>query len=98
MAKYQKPCCILTKTKVEEEVSPGKDFSPYFMESIIYQGSARGCDIVGITEFKDICEETGLPTFTAGHQGAFGLGLKEKDIDNFIYKTDKILEMLSFNN
>lgn len=33
-----------------------------------YQGSARGCDIIGVTEFKDICENTGMISFAQGHQ------------------------------
>ncbi len=74
MAKYQRPCCILTKN--EEG----------------YAGSARGCDKVGITEFKDICAGTGVTEFVAGHQGAFGLGLRKENIDTFIEKTDDILK------
>jgi hypothetical protein len=48
MARYQRPCCMLTKTE----------------ES--YQGSARGCDKVGVTEFKDICAATGVVDYVAG--------------------------------
>ena len=62
MAKYQRPCCMLTKTTDKD----GK---------ISYQGSARGCDKVGVTEFKDICAATGAVDYVAGHQGAFGLGI-----------------------
>ena len=86
MAKYQRPCCILTR--VETIAEDGS------ME-ISYQGSARGCDKVGVIEFKDICENTGLPLFVAGHQGAFGLGLREEDIQNFINKTNEILKDMS---
>lgn len=61
MAKYQRPCCILTKViNNEKEVS--------------YQGSARGYDASGITNFKDICNAAGA-AYAEGHQGAFGLGL-----------------------
>lgn len=51
MAKYQRPCCILTKTT---------------KEYIAYQGSARGCDKVGVTEFKDICAATKVCDYTIG--------------------------------
>ena len=61
MAKYQRPCCILTKVINDKgEVS--------------YQGSARGYDASGITNFKDICNAAGA-AYAEGHQGAFGLGL-----------------------
>ena len=62
------------------------------MIEVSYQGSARGCDKTGVTEFKDICDATGVTLFTAGHQGAFGLGLREQDIQEFIDKTNKVLE------
>lgn len=61
MAKYQRPVCILTEVQDENGIS--------------YQGSARGCDKTGINNFKDICAETELCMYTAGHEGAFGLGI-----------------------
>ena len=90
MARYQRPCCMLTKTKDKD----GR---------ISYQGSARGCDKVGVTEFKDICTATGACDYTVGHQGAFGLSITvhypddyygEVDGDNlyqFLESTDKQL-------
>jgi single-stranded DNA-specific DHH superfamily exonuclease len=81
MAKYQRPCCILTKVTDGDKIS--------------YQGSARGCDKTGVTEFKDICESTGCILFAQGHQGAFGLGLPADKIDEFLAKTDEILKDIS---
>ena len=89
MAKYQRPCCILTRVEENGVVS--------------YQGSARGCDKTGIINFKDICEQTGCIMYAEGHQGAFGLGIYshtiEKDeevagelILQFLDKTDEILK------
>jgi single-stranded-DNA-specific exonuclease len=81
MAKYQRPCCMLTKVTDEKGVS--------------YQGSARGCDLAGISEFKDICESTGLIDYAQGHQGAFGLGIPAQNIDDFLAKTDELLKDMS---
>jgi single-stranded-DNA-specific exonuclease len=81
MAKYQRPCCILTRVEEENQVS--------------YQGSARGCDKVGVTEFKDICAETGVVMYTIGHQGAFGLGIEEHNIQTFIDATNEMLKDMS---
>ncbi len=75
MAKYQRPCCMLTETKDEDN-------------NISYQGSARGCDMVGVTEFKDICAATQVCDYTIGHQGAFGLGLPQNKIEDFVKSTD----------
>ena len=81
MARYQRPCCMLTK-RTDDKI-------------ITYEGSARGCDKVGVTEFKDICAGTGVCEYTVGHQGAFGLGLREENINEFIKKTDAVLENMS---
>lgn len=81
MAKYQRPCCILTRVEEENQIS--------------YQGSARGCDKVGVTEFKDICAETGVVMYTIGHQGAFGLGIEEHNIQSFIDATNEMLKDMS---
>ena len=78
MAKYQRPCCMLTKVTDNEG-------------NISYQGSARGCDKVGVTEFKDICAETQVCDYTVGHQGAFGLGIPVDKINAFLDSTDKQL-------
>ena len=78
MAKYQRPCCILTRVEENGVVS--------------YQGSARGCDKTGIINFKDICEQTGCIMYAEGHQGAFGLGIELGYLQDFINKTDEILK------
>ena len=123
MAKYQRPCCILTRveeitdeyiiqasmnTKTGETSTPHKiDEIPLSSgkgvaydafvwgsgveKKVSYQGSARGCDKVGVTEFKDICEQTGVIMYAEGHQGAFGLGIEEHLIEDFLQKTDELL-------
>ena len=78
MAKYQRPTCLLTKVIDNGNIS--------------YQGSARGCDKVGINDFKSICAETGLTMFETGHPGAFGLGILQKNLPAFIEKTDELLK------
>ena len=129
MAKYQRPCCMLTKCirKVQEDVivegEIGEDGSMNFVhiqgdpwmgsgrcpkiighawgpgiletEKITYEGSARGCDKVGVTEFKDICAATQVCDYTIGHQGAFGLGLPADKIDEFLQRTDMQLANMS---
>ena len=102
MAKYQRPCCILTK--VTETIEPllaiensnvkwNESHKTY--ELISYQGSARGYDKSGITNFKDICAETNSIMFAEGHQGAFGLGLYEDEIEEFLNLTDEALKDMS---
>lgn len=62
--KYQRPCCILSKTL---EIDPGhttmlQDGTEVFVTSasrVLYQGSARGYEATGVTNFKTICEAAG---------------------------------------
>lgn len=96
-AKYQRPCCILTKSS-----TMGLDMTntiPYGLvqerEFISYQGSARGYEMSGISNFKDICDQTELVNWTAGHQNAFGLSINEENIKEFIEKTDIALANMS---
>ena len=121
MAKYQRPCCILTKVveeldyieqpayineipiplKLKRERVPCKSYT-----RVSYQGSARGCDKTGVTNFKDICEQTDCIMFAEGHQGAFGLGIYSHTVGyddevagdtilQFLAKTDEILKDIS---
>ena len=83
MAKYQRPCCILTKV-----------IDPQDPACVSYQGSARGYDASGITNFKDICAASGA-MFAEGHQSAFGLGIYAEDISEFITSTDQALATMS---
>ena len=89
MAKYQRPCCILTR--VEEEI----EWEGQIIQKISYQGSARGCDKAGVSNFKYICEQTNCAMFAEGHQGAFGLGISAEDVLLFVEKTNEILKDIS---
>ena len=79
------------KTPILEWEEPPFD-PPRKMIIKTYQGSARGCDAVGINDFKSICADTGVCEYCTGHPGAFGLGIKQKNIQNFIEKTDAALK------
>ena len=88
MGKYQRPCAVLTKRERETDATPTLVARKYFS----YEGSARGCDKADVSDFKDICEATGLIQYVAGHQGAFGLGILPEDIDYFLEATDAALK------
>ena len=100
-AKYQRPVCILTKTIEEESVNTlySEKFDSFFtapdIMKITYQGSARGCDRVGVKEFKSLCADTGVCEYCTGHEGAFGIGILQENIQSFIEKTDAALQDMS---
>ena len=91
MAKYQRPVCLLTKVTEYEK----SDIPPWEVNEsatiISYQGSARGCEKVGITDFKSICAATGVTMYQTGHPNAFGLGILKQNIPAFVQKTDAAL-------
>ena len=99
MAKYQRPVCMLTKvteTQTELGLSKLTENAPLTVTTkVSYQGSARGCDLAGITEFKTMCEATGVIDYAQGHQGAFGLGIPADKIEEFLAITDEMLKDMS---
>lgn len=70
MAKYQRPCCLLTHT-----IRDGFD---------IYEGSARGYTKNGLISFKDLVESCPGIIYAEGHDNAFGLGIFPEAIDEFL--------------
>lgn len=82
MAKYQRPCAILTLTQNEN----GED---------IYAGSMRGYTATGIEDFKKICEEAGVGATCIGHQNAAGLMFSADRVNDFINNTNELLKNIS---
>ena len=98
MAKYQRPVCILTRveTKIEGMKIQDLPWDEYEEVCVVsYAGSARGCDKTGITDFKQICLDTGVCNYAEGHPGAFGLSIDKENIETFIQKTDEILSNMN---
>ena len=88
MAKYQRPVLMLTKHLIQENAIDPDENIHY---DISYRGSARGYSKSGIENFKDICQETKLVEYAEGHQNAFGIGIKQENIKEFIRLTDMAL-------
>ena len=78
--KYQRPCCVL--------------FKGLENNNIVYQGSARGYEQTGITNFKTICEAAGAE-WCQGHENAFGMCLAEDQVERFLTETDTVLANIS---
>ena len=99
MAKYQRPVLMLTKviktnyviSNSNHEIAAYSGDSPEIL-SIEYQGSARGYSKSGVENFKDICQETNLVEYAEGHQNAFGISIKEENINKFLELTDEKLK------
>ena len=79
--KYQRPCCILSQVIDENG-------------EILYQGSARGYEATGVTNFKTICEAAGAE-WCQGHENAFGMCLAAGAVKRFLAQTDAALANIS---
>lgn len=81
MAKYQRPCCLLTHTNRNG------------MET--YEGSMRGYTKTGIESFKEVLERCPGVLYVMGHDNAAGLGIKASEVNNFLTFVDKMLKNVS---
>ena len=59
-----------------------------------YQGSARGYEATGVTNFKTICEAAGAE-WCQGHENAFGICIAESNLEKFLTETDDALASIS---
>ena len=82
-AEYQHPCYILTKSKT-------KDDEEYF-----YRGSGRNYSMSENQDLRSTVLETGLVESCEGHNNAHGLSIAERNIDEFIKKTDEQYKNIS---
>ena len=89
MAKYQRPCCILT----EAEEYSGQTMTGLRYETS-YSGSARGCSLAGIDDFKQLCLDSGCVEYAVGHPNAFGLKIYKRYLQKFIdYMNEQLKDM-----
>lgn len=84
MAKYQRPVLLLNETEYEMEVFDifGK------LETVLtckaWEGSARGYDKSALTDFRKFCLDSNCITYAEGHANAFGFGVSDNKISEFI--------------
>lgn len=58
------------------------------------KGSARGDNTSAVAELKDFVYGSGLFDFAEGHQGAFGVGIEQKNIGRFVqYANEKLADV-----
>lgn len=97
MAKYQRPVCVLTRVTETGECD-GVEY-----ERISYQGSARGYDAGGVTDFKGLCNKSNDVLYAEGHPSAFGLGLSvgtfRKNVpEDYEIEGDAIYQFIDYMN
>lgn len=61
------------------------------------RGSARGLNESELASFKNYLNSTSLFEYTAGHDNAFGISIKDRDLDNLHAKANVDLEEYDFD-
>lgn len=82
MAKYQKPTLILSLTKHDEE--------------IWWEGSGRNSERSSLEDLRGYLDSTGLVEYAEGHSSAFGIGIKDENLNAFIRKINRDLKDYDF--
>lgn len=84
MSKYQKPTLLLNKIIHEDD-------------SITWEGSGRGYDKSRFQNFREFCFNSGLVLYAEGHEGAFGCGIADENINKFISHSNDALKDFDFS-
>ena len=83
MSEYQRPVLILNKIENEDG-------------TITWEGSGRGYDKSRLKDFRGFLENNKYVMYAEGHANAFGIGIKDKDINAFITSTNSALDGFDF--
>ncbi|MEH7116094.1 DHH family phosphoesterase [Neobacillus vireti] len=81
-AKYKRPAIVLSNKN----------------KSGNFRGSARGYEKGDLKDFKTITENTGLFEMAKGHLNAYGLEIKEENIEDAIKEFNKLLSNFNFED
>lgn len=92
MSIYQRPVLILSPTSHEILDEQGKVVDT----EIWWEGSGRGPNVPGLEDCRSFYESSGLVEYGQGHANAFGLGIKDANIDEFLNWCNNALKDFDF--
>ena len=92
MSIYQRPVLILSRTEHDVLDEQGKVVDTEFW----WEGSGRGPNVPGLEDCKAFYESSNLVEYGQGHANAFGLGVKDSNIDEFLNWCNNALKDFDF--
>ena len=92
MSIYQRPVLILSKTEHDVLDEQRKVVDTEFW----WEGSGRGPNVPGLEDCKAFYESSNLVEYGQGHANAFGLGVKDSNIDDFLNWCNNALKDFDF--
>jgi single-stranded-DNA-specific exonuclease len=92
MSIYQRPVLILSRTEHDVLDEQGKVVDTEFW----WEGSGRGPNVPGLEDCKAFYESSGLVEYGQGHANAFGVGIRDDKIDEFLNWCNNALKDFDF--
>ena len=92
MSIYQRPVLILSKTEHDVLDEQGKVVDTEFW----WEGSGRGPNVPGLEDCKAFYESSNLVEYGQGHANAFGIGIRDVNIDEFLNWCNNALKDFDF--
>lgn len=96
-SKYARPTLVLRRIEASNKIiEVDENYKPIDMidngTTIIYEGSGRNYGKSRLENFRQFCNDTGLVMYAEGHASAFGIGIREENLETFIDKTNELLK------
>ena len=96
MSKYQRPVLLLNETIQTEYAENANSTKLLTFDYIAWEGSARGYDKSALSDFRKFCVDSGCFDYAEGHANAFGFGINNSKIKEFIDYCNTTLESFEF--
>lgn len=96
-SKYARPTLVLRRIEAPNKViEVDENYNLIDMvdngTTVVYEGSGRNYGKSRLENFRQFCNDTGLVMYAEGHASAFGIGIREENLQNFINKTNELLK------
>lgn len=90
MSKYQHPV-LLVKKRIHNIIN---ETTGEVTEEVWWEGSGRN---YGLKDFRQLIQDTNLAEYAEGHASAFGFGIKDTNVEEFIEVTNNLLKDYDFS-
>lgn len=90
MSKYQHPV-LLVKKRIHQIIDESTGEA---IDEVWWEGSGRN---YGLKDFRQLIQDTHLAEYAEGHASAFGFGIKDVNVEEFINTTNSLLEDYDFS-
>ena len=96
-SKYARPTLVLRRIEAPNKViEVDENYNLIDMvdngTTVVYEGSGRNYGKSRLENFRQFCNDTGLVVYAEGHASAFGVCIREENLQAFINKTNELLK------